>query len=118
MPEGTVTVRILGSATGLGAVLKGAQAETEASMGGIARSSRGAGSAVEDVGKKGKGAAGGLKSFGGAMGGMVGAFAGFAIVKGVLDDFNALNKSTAALGTAMTDAGEKQTPAFNAALEK
>jgi len=118
VPEGTVTVRILGSASGLNQVMRTAQADVSASMGGIQKSAKGAGDEVEGVGKKGGGAVGGLKSFAGGLAGMAAGFAGFSIIKGVLDDFNALNKSSASLGAAMRDAGEKQSPAFVAALDK
>ena len=117
MPEGTVTVRVLGSATGLAAVMRDAEVQTTGSLNRIQKSAKGASGEVENVGKKAQSSSGGLKSFAGGLGGLLVGFGGFTIVKSIFTDFNSLQAATAALGTAMKDAGEKQTPAFAKALE-
>src|SRR5580704_1511011 len=90
--------------------------EAESSMGGIGKSAE---KAEKDMSK---GTSGMLQSFTGLSLGQGAIIAGFGAVAlvahGVYDEWNRLHDATVTLKTAMRDAGEKDTPVFEAALRK
>ena len=104
------------SELGSGGKLGKAGKEAESSMGGIGKSAE---KAEKDMSK---GASGMLSSFTGLSLGQGAIIAGFGAVAlvahGVFDEWNKLQVATVSLKTAMRDAGEKDTPVFEAALRK
>jgi len=121
MPAGgsTITVRVLGDASGLSKTLAEVETTAGGSLGKLGTHAHGAGEKLDELGKKGEHASqGGLHQLEGSLGHIAEGFAALEVIKTVYEHFDKTENAVAGLNAAMGAAGETAGPGFKDKLEE